>query len=577
MNEIKYTKRKLSGYTGLLSEKIIDNFLIGLNESNPALLYMFRDRDVKPYRSLLPWSGEFAGKYITGMAYMYKLTSNEKLYSYAIDFIEKLLKYQDSDGYLGCFNKEGRMAGAYVNNIEVGPGEHRNWDAWAHYHIMYGLILWYDLTANEKYMAAIKKMAEFIMSVFYKGKARVIDMGSPGTNLSLYHIFGILYGKTGDNRYMKFAKEVETDLASDKAGDYINSALLGYEFYQSREPRWEGLHTVMGIVEMYRNTKEAHYLEAAKKIFFSILKTDVHNTGAFSTEEHAIGNPFENGNIETCCVIAYNALAIELYKVTGDIRIIDFLERSHYNAILGYNSPSGRWATYNTPMEGEKCASAHSINFQCRPGSPELNCCSVNAPRGVANVETWMLMENRSTVYLNFYEDMEIETDNKFKLCIKGKYPAGNTVKINAIKENEDCKLALRIPSWSEQTEITVNGKTEIAAKSEYFIINLKADELALIEIKFDFAYKFENGGGEYEGKKSIFRGPVLLGLGLGENHNFDFENLPAVFVKDLSEAEVIDKGYNGIEIKLKSGMILKDFCHLGFDGSKYKTYFEIR
>ena len=574
MNTPLYKLRKLCGYTGKLSNKIINNFLMGLNESNPSILYMFRDRDVKPYRLMLPWSGEFAGKYITGMAYMYKLTSNQELYDYAVDFIGKLLKYQDSDGYLGCFDKEHRMAGVCVGNVDVDLGEHRNWDAWAHYHIMYGLLLWYDITLNDEYMNAIKKMAEFLMNTFYKGSARVIDMGSSGTNLSLYHIFGILFRRTGDSRYMKFAKEIETDLSSDRAGDYINSALLGYEFYQSREPRWEGLHTIMGILEMYKNTNETRYLDAANKIFYSILKTDVHNTGAFSTEEHAIGNPYENGNIETCCVIAYNALAIELYEVTGDIRIIDFLERSHYNAILGYNSPSGRWATYNTPMEGEKCASAHSINFQCRPGSPELNCCSVNAPRGVANVETWMFAENKDTLYVNFYEDCEAVLNGGTKINIKGGFPVNNQITLNVEPKEKGIKLALRIPSYSQNTEIIIEDKVIKPLAGTYYSINL--NKAAEIKINFDFAYSFEAGGGAYEGKCSIFRGPVLLGLGLGDNHNIDFEELPKISKLELNEAEMISNNIGEMEVKLKNGIILKDFCHLGFDGSKYKTYFEI-
>ena len=52
--------------TGNLADNIINNWLIGLRETNPAIIDMFYDRDKQPYRDMLPWSGEFAGKYITG-------------------------------------------------------------------------------------------------------------------------------------------------------------------------------------------------------------------------------------------------------------------------------------------------------------------------------------------------------------------------------------------------------------------------------------------------------------------------------------------------------------------------------
>ena len=99
----------------------------------------------------------------------------------------------------------------------------------------------------------------------------------------------------------------------------------------------------MGIAALYECTGDKVYLDAARQIFYSILKTDVHNTGAFSTEESVLGTPFKNGNIEVCCVIAYNAFAAQLLSLLEDPYIADFLEISLYNAVLGSFSPTGRW------------------------------------------------------------------------------------------------------------------------------------------------------------------------------------------------------------------------------------------
>ena len=111
----------------------------------------------------------------------------------------------------------------------------------------------------------------------------------------------------------------------------MNCALKNFEFFECPKPRWESLHIIMGFAEMYLATGEEKYQKSAAQIFYSILKTDVHNTGGFSTEEMAIGHPFMNGKIELCCVIAYNALACDILKITGDIKIVDFLEKSLYN------------------------------------------------------------------------------------------------------------------------------------------------------------------------------------------------------------------------------------------------------
>jgi hypothetical protein len=67
----------MGGQTGKLAGNIVENWLIGLRETNPAIIDMFRDREITPYRDLLPWSGEFAGKYLTSAYFIYRMTGSE--------------------------------------------------------------------------------------------------------------------------------------------------------------------------------------------------------------------------------------------------------------------------------------------------------------------------------------------------------------------------------------------------------------------------------------------------------------------------------------------------------------------
>ena len=65
------------------------------------------------------------------------------------------------------------------------------------------------------------------------------------------------------------------------------------------------------------------------------------------------------------------ALSIDMLRLTGDPLVADELELSTFNAVFGAQSPTGRWWTYNTPMDGHRRASAHDIVFQARAGTPE--------------------------------------------------------------------------------------------------------------------------------------------------------------------------------------------------------------
>ena len=44
--------------------------------SNPAMLEMFRDRDRRPLREMVPWAGEFAGKYLTSAVEVWRVTGD---------------------------------------------------------------------------------------------------------------------------------------------------------------------------------------------------------------------------------------------------------------------------------------------------------------------------------------------------------------------------------------------------------------------------------------------------------------------------------------------------------------------
>ena len=85
--------------------QVIRNFDLPLLESNPAMLEMFKDRDRKPLQSLLPWSGEFIGKYLTHCTQLFRSTASTELKPalgarLALCF-KTLIKYQSTEGYIG--------------------------------------------------------------------------------------------------------------------------------------------------------------------------------------------------------------------------------------------------------------------------------------------------------------------------------------------------------------------------------------------------------------------------------------------------------------------------------------------
>src|SRR5437763_940960 len=266
---------------------------------------------------------------------------------------------------------------------------------------MLGRLTCHEATGDPEAFAASRRAADLICRTYLGTGRRVIDAGSPEMNMAVIHVLGRLYRETGEARYLQMMREIEKDW--ERTGDYLRTGLAGTEFYQSPRPRWESLHDLQGLVELYQITGDEGYRTAFEHHWRSIRQHDRRNSGAFSSAEQATGDPYAETPIETCCTTAWTAITLDMLRLTADSRVADELELSTWNAVAASQHPSGRWWTYSTPMDGIREASAHSIVFQARAGTPELNCCSVNGPRGLGMLSEWAVMATTNGFVINWH------------------------------------------------------------------------------------------------------------------------------------------------------------------------------
>lgn len=510
----------LKGRMQTYLDGIIDQWLLIAPQANPAMLEMFRGCDYPPQRDLVPWAGEFAGKYLTAAVQVLRVTGDERLRVFITTFVEQLLSFQDPNGYLGPWPFEYRLTN-YVPYL--GEEGTMTWDTWGHYHIMLGLLLWYEQCGDPKVLQAVARIGDCICDTYLGShKKRLVDTGMTEMNLAPAHSLCLLYNKTGMQRYLDMALEIVNEFSAQGpegalAGDYLQQALSGKEFYQMPKPRWESLHPIMALAELYWITGDEKYRLAFEHIWWSIVKLDRHNTGGFSSGEQASGDPYNRGPIETCCTIAWIALSVEMLKLTGNSIVADEIELSILNSVLGMHSPTGRWATYNTPMDGVRRASTHSIVFQAREGSPELNCCSVNSPRGFGMLSEWALLVDEDGILVNYYGPSEMQTTTQsgcpVTLRQETHYPKTGIIHLQ-IEPDHDCvfTLKLRIPYWSVETTVSLNGKDLSGAiPGSYYSIQRMWTKNDVVELCLDMSLHFWAGESACEGLTSVYKGPILL------------------------------------------------------------------
>ncbi len=571
---------------------VTTNWLLTAPDANRGMLEMFRDRDRLPYRNMVPWAGEFAGKYLTAATQVLRVNDDLLLRQYLSLFVDELISLQTDDGYLGPWPAGHH----FLNNVNYPDGSYIDtWDTWGNYHVMLGLLFYYECTNNEAALECARRIADGICSLYLNQSPRLVETGDTEMNLAPAHSFCLLYRHTGNDKYLKMAKQLvdEEFGLKDKdgnflAGNWVNGSLAGQDFYQLPKPRWESLHPIMAIVELYWLTGEEKYKKAYIQIWQSIVRLDRHNNGGFSSGEQAQGNPYHPGAIETCCTIAWTALTVEMLKLTGDSRVADELELTLYNSIIGMHSYSGRWATYDTPMDGIRLASAHHIVFQSREGTPELNCCSVNSTRGFGMISEWALMVDDNRIKLNLYEPGELSvklaTGNKVKLIIDTEYPRINNIKIMVNPAVcEEFELSLRIPRWSANTKVSINGQSvnEIHAGT-YLTLYRNWKNGDVIEILLDFSLHCWVGEKECEGNISVYRGPILLTYDRRFNE-IDLLKIPSLDINQLT-GELID--WHGqippiillkFPIENTQTLYLCDFGSAGEGGTPYKSWLPIK
>ena len=448
----------LGGEVGRRLAAVTEQWLLPAPFANPAMLEMFRDRDRQPYRAQVPWAGEFAGKYLTHLVQIHRLTRDPRLRQQLAWFVGELCALQAEDGYLGPWPQAWRLrAGA--------PNCQWPWDAWGHYHVMLGLLLWHRDSGDARALACARRIGDLFCRRFLDGGESLHATGCHEMNQAPVHALALLHQVTGEPRYRAMAERIVAEFALAPAGDYLRAPLAGKEFWETPKPRWESLHPIMGLVELYYITGDAPYREAFTRLWWSMLRGDRHNNGGFTSGEKATGNPFDRGAIETCCTIAWMAMSVEMLRLTGESVVADELEFSFYNSGLGMMSPSGRWVTYDTPMEGQRLASAHHIVFQARAGQPELNCCSVNGPRALGLLSDWALMGRVDGLALHYFGPGTLAAPlpgggGPVTLRVLGDYPRHERVEVvvEPARAGVEFTLALRIPAWSARTAVAVNG-----------------------------------------------------------------------------------------------------------------------
>ena len=495
----------ISEYVG---EKLIASY-------NNRILAQNYEKLIEPFKNHdehTCWQGEFWGKWFTSaaLAYNYKPTKELKL---TLDkAVRSLIATQTSEGYIGNYAPESRL---------------QAWDIWGRKYVMLGLLAYYDITKDRLVLDAASKEADFLMKELDEKNVMIVKMGNHRgmAASSVLEPIVQLYTRTNKTKYLDFAEEIVRQWETPFGPQLISKASVpvGMRFpkpsknwygWEQGQKAYEMMSCYEGLLELYRVTGKVAYKTAAEQTWQSIMDTEINLAGsgaameAWFSGKTVQAHPIEHYQ-ETCVTVTWIKFNLQLLRLTGNPKYADAIEQAFYNALLGSMRPDGSdWAKY-TPLSGQRLKGSE----QCGMG---LNCCNASGPRGLFAIPLTTIMEAEDGAFVNFYIQgrYEVKTPKSNTLIIEQhtNYPVSGNVSLNLIlSKSEKMTLNLRIPYWSENTRVSVNGVPIQHIKSgEYLSILRNWNNNDDVTISFDMRGKVHSIGNNPE-FKSITRGPIVL------------------------------------------------------------------
>jgi len=473
------------------------------------------DRLVAPFRNRTEsscWQSEFWGKWFTSAMLAYHYRPEPQLKKIIDQAVEGLIATQTPDGYIGNYADDKHLDA---------------WDIWGRKYCMLGLISYYDLTKDKKSLTAASKVADHLMKELKDRNALIVKMGNHRgmAASSVLEPICQLYSRTGDKKYLDFAQEIVRQWETPDGPQLISKATINVaERFPKPITNWYGSEQGMkayemmscyeGLLELYRLTGKQEYKTAVEKTWASIRDTEINVAGSGSSVECWFHGKENQANPifhyqETCVTATWIKLSQQLLRLTGEAKYAEAIEQTYYNALLGSMSLDGSdWAKY-TPLSGQRLEGGE----QCHMGT---NCCVASGPRGLFTFPLTTVMSGKEGLQVNFYAagTYTLQTPGKqtVEIVQETDYPVSGIIKIKVqLKKSENMAIQLRIPEWSVNSLLTVNGE---AVKSLNPGGNIQMKRLwksgDLIELELDMRGRVVSSGKAPQ-SIAIVRGPILL------------------------------------------------------------------
>lgn len=450
--------------------------------------------------------------WLDGLVPLAHILDDERLKDKAQPWIEFALRSQQASGYFGP--PDDRGSGTDENGIQRANSA----DWWPRMVMLKVLQQHHEATGD-------RRVLDF-MSRYFAYQRRQLPTqpldhwtkwarhrGGENTASALW-----LYNRTGEPSLLELARTLVSQTSDWTAG-----------FAAEQPPTAHGVNVAMGVKQpalAYLLDGRPGHIEAIRHGLMFLERDHGQVTGMFSGDEPLHGtNPIQG--TELCTVVEFMFSLEMLGQITGDVTVLDRLERIAYNALPAQTTDDYMARQYfqqpNQVMisrDVEQYAQQHGGTSQLVGLLDGYPCCTVNMHQGWPKFvhSMWAASADGGLAVLSYGPSsaratiggIEVEAEQQTS------YPFSDEVRIVLRTERPTSfPLHLRIPGWAEGATLKVNGQHEALASSGQ-ITRLERLWRTGDAVELIFPAKIARSAWHKQ-LTSLERGPLVFALPIGE------------------------------------------------------------
>ncbi len=391
--------------------------------------------------------GHFAGgHYLSACALAFASSDDEGLKHNGDLMVRELAKCQaqHKNGYLSAFPQE------LFDRLRDGV------NVWAPFYtihkIMAGHLDMYTLAGNEQALDTLEKMAGWVRS-----------WADPLSDQQMQRVLLVEYGGMGEvlsNLYAVTGKKDYLDLAHRFDKKWFFDALAAHR------DELKGLHVnthvpqVIAAARMYELTGDKRYWNIADYFWSEVVSERSYCTGGTSNFELWRSDPgvlstqLSSQTAEDCCVYNLLKLTRHLFSWSPRADYMDYYERVLFNHRLGTIDPETGTTVYYLAL-GNGYSKIYAKPFD------SFWCCNGTGAEEFAKLTDTIYFHDDHSLLVNLYIASDVNWQEKgIRLSQQTSFPEeqGTTLLV-AAETPVDIDLKLRVPYWTKNGSVKVNGR----------------------------------------------------------------------------------------------------------------------